>query len=239
MNRNEFLRLIEDKGGRDFVGSSAGIEKYARLFEYFDKANLNPKSIADLGGGYFSYKVLSLLAPNSHILTINKNRKDMKGCPNQLAADLEKDIRPKGRFDLVFSADTIEHMLYPDKFMSNVCRLLDNGGLLIITTPNLASWMNRLSLCLGWSPTNYDISEKYKLGNPFTEKVPAGHRSVFTSGALREYLRHWGFDIIYSSGYAYTEKVKKWRTLRIVAHRLVPRSMQEGIFVAARKNGSS
>jgi len=236
ITKKEFLKLIEDKGASDFVESSAGIEKYIRLFEYFGKAKPDPKKIADLGGGYFSYKVLSFLAPNSRILTINKDRRDMEGCPKQLIADLEKDIRLKDKFDLVFSADTIEHMLHPDNFMSNVSRLLDNGGLFIITTPNLASWMNRASLCFGLSPTNYDISSKYKLGNPFCGKTPAGHRSVFTKRALVEYLRLHGFDIVCSYGYAYTEKVKRLRAIRMLVNRIVPSSMKEGIFIVARKN---
>lgn len=43
------------------------------------------------------------------------------------------DVR---RFPLVLAIDVIEHVPYPPRFISSVSRLVDDGGLLVVDTPN-------------------------------------------------------------------------------------------------------
>jgi len=236
MNSEKFNDLITDKGKYGFVESSAGIEKYKILFSFVSKNKLKIKRIASMGGGYFDYKILSFLFPKSYILTINKNKADMKGCPNQKISDIENDeIEIKNKFDLIFCADTIEHLINPDNFLKNVNNISNKGSVFILTTPNLASWMNRLFLLFGYSPSNYDVSYQYKLGNPFASQSSAGQKTVFTPRSLSELLQKHGFKVIFRKGYGYTEKVKKMRIIRLLLNKILPDSMKEGIFIASRK----
>ena len=55
-------------------------------------------------------------------------------------------------FDLVLLLDVIEHLFDPDHVVQEIQRVLKKGGYVIITTPNLASWYNRLCLLFGWQP---------------------------------------------------------------------------------------
>jgi hypothetical protein len=41
-----------------------------------------------------------------------------------------------------------------------VRRVLREGGYLLITTPNLASWVNRLVMLLGYQPYNCEVSRR-------------------------------------------------------------------------------
>jgi predicted SAM-dependent methyltransferase len=61
-------------------------------------------------------------------------------------------------------------------------RILKHGGLLMLTTPNLATWANRLLLLMGKTPLYYDISVK----RPLT-KYGYGHVNLYTLELLRKH----------------------------------------------------
>jgi SAM-dependent methyltransferase len=68
------------------------------------------------------------------------------GCPCP-AAD--------GSYDVVIAADIIEHLIDTDMFMSEMHRIIAPGGSLIVSTPNLASWYNRVRLIRGLVPVGF------------------------------------------------------------------------------------
>lgn len=43
---------------------------------------------------------------------------------------------PENYFDVVVSFETLEHLPYPEKFLSECCRVLKTDGKLILSTPN-------------------------------------------------------------------------------------------------------
>jgi len=51
-------------------------------------------------------------------------------------SDLENVPYPDGHFDLVFTSDTIEHVLRPHKVIRELCRLTRPGGHLFISVPD-------------------------------------------------------------------------------------------------------
>lgn len=103
-------------------------------------------------------------------------------------------------FDLVFAGEIIEHVLSPDEFLLEVKRVLKKDGVLVITTPNLASWHNRMLLLFGFMPYGPEVSTRdASLGLGFLKKIknpkPAGHIRVFTLLALRDLLIMYGFTV--------------------------------------------
>lgn len=109
-------------------------------------------------------------------------------------------------FDIVIASHVIEHVLNPDFLILEAKRVLKRGGLLIIGTPNLAAWFNRLLLLFGIQPFFAEVSTVDKtLGLKFTRKLtpsrnPLGHLRLFTSVALRDILELHKFDIVKSIG---------------------------------------
>jgi len=90
-------------------------------------------------------------------------------------------------FDLIFIGDVIEHVFSPDHLLQEVARLLKPGGYTIITTPNLASWRNRLVLLFGWQPFMTEVSTSLRVGNPLAPiGKPSGHIRVFVPRALTQ-----------------------------------------------------
>ena len=88
-----------------------------------------------------------------------------------------------GSFEAVFAGEIIEHLVDTDAFLREARRVLRPGGVLVLTTPNLASFENRVRLLLGRYPrwVDYDLSGE-------------GHVRAYTWPALRRQLRDCGLD---------------------------------------------
>jgi ubiquinone/menaquinone biosynthesis C-methylase UbiE len=87
-------------------------------------------------------------------------------------------------FDLIFAGEVIEHLVDTDGFLRELNRCCKRGGHLLLTTPNLASFENRLRLLLGMYPKwlNYNLAE-------------SGHVRGYTPGALKSQLAVHGFQV--------------------------------------------
>ena len=114
--------------------------------------------------------------------------------------DVDKDDFPfrDHYFDLVFAGEIIEHLFNPDHFLHECYRILKLRGTLIITTPNLGAWYNRLTLLMGYQPYTVSASlENYWVGKPFKRSSSAGreHIRFFTLRALKQLLEVHGFEI--------------------------------------------
>jgi SAM-dependent methyltransferase len=110
------------------------------------------------------------------------------------------DIFSDRRFDVVFCGEVVEHLFSPDSLLEDVRTLLEPGGLLLISTPNLAYWVNRLLLLAGISPLFVENSARVKLGRRFRflgqESSTQGHVRLFTYSAMRDMLALHGFELL-------------------------------------------
>lgn len=109
-------------------------------------------------------------------------------------------------FDMVISQQVIEHLINPDFFIEEAKRVLKKGGLLIITTPNLGAWFNRILFLCGFQPFFSEISTIDKtLGLKFTRyltnnRQPLGHLRVFTLNGLVDLVEFHNFKLVKKIG---------------------------------------
>jgi SAM-dependent methyltransferase len=107
---------------------------------------------------------------------------------------------PGRRFDVIFCGEVIEHLFSPDALLEDLKSLLQPDGLLILSTPNLAYWANRILLPFGVSPFFLENSAVAKLGRRFRffgqGNVTEGHIRLFTYTAARDLLALHGFDLL-------------------------------------------
>lgn len=113
-------------------------------------------------------------------------------------------------FDVVHSNQVIEHLPRTDVFLREIRRVLKPGGHAVISTNNLASWHNVVSLVLGWQPTPCHVSDEVIVGNPANayegyEGAVDGqqHLRVFTGRALAGLAAFHGLtlDLDRTAGY--------------------------------------
>jgi SAM-dependent methyltransferase len=105
--------------------------------------------------------------------------------------------------DVVHSNQVIEHLPRTDHFLAEIRRILKPDGYAVISTNNLSSWHNVVSLIMGWQPFPSHVSDSVFVGNPLNfAPGPTGmgsvpgqtHQRVFTGRALAELARHHGLD---------------------------------------------
>lgn len=102
-------------------------------------------------------------------------------------------------FECVVAGEIIEHVPDPDSFLREIRRVLKPGGTLIISTPNMVSWANRILVPLGVQPLGTETSSEVALGRKHRllgqGNQVQGHLKVFTHRALREILERYGFTV--------------------------------------------
>jgi SAM-dependent methyltransferase len=114
--------------------------------------------------------------------------------------------------DVVHSNQVIEHLPRTDHFMAEIRRILKPDGYAVVSTNNLSSWHNIVSLVMGWQPFPSHVSDSVFVGNPLNfAPGPTGmgsvpgqtHQRVFTGRALAELGRHHGLepDLEAAAGY--------------------------------------
>jgi methionine biosynthesis protein MetW len=76
-------------------------------------------------------------------------------CDRVVHADLEA-LAPDelGRFDCLVAADVLEHLVDPWSALGAYARLLDPGGIAVISLPNVAHWSTYAALLKGSWPRN-------------------------------------------------------------------------------------
>jgi len=112
--------------------------------------------------------------------------------------------------DLVLLTEVIEHLVETDLVLDEIHRILRPDGLVLLTTPNLASWFNRVLLVAGRQPVFSEVSTSKVYGRPGTQVV--GHLRLFTLRALVPFLHDRGFVIeaVGAAPYHDTPRGARW-----------------------------
>src|SRR3989344_2680050 len=143
-------------------------------------------------------------------------------------------------FDFIYGAEIIEHVHSPDFFLSESNRILKKGGYIVLSTPNLCAWFNRLIFPLGFQPFFYETSKKPKLiGRGIFKKLkggetPVGHIRVFNIDAIKDLLTDNNFEILVIKGTLFDSGFPKWLLPIDTIFTLLP-SLSTGFVILAKK----
>lgn len=108
--------------------------------------------------------------------------------------------------EVVHSNQVIEHLAKTDLFLQEIQRVLRPDGYAVISTNNLASWHNVVSLVAGYQPSPAHVSDYTVTGNrlnqPFDGFVQtlAGqqHLRIFTTVGFSDLARFHGLTVLES-----------------------------------------
>lgn len=116
-----------------------------------------------------------------------------------------------GEFSVVNLAQVIEHLRDPDRLLEEINRILRPGGNLVLSTPNLCAWFNRILVPLGVQPIFYESSTRSAragagpLRRFRASDHPVGHVRLFTLRALEDLLSLYGFRVEVVQGSVFDE----------------------------------
>jgi len=118
-------------------------------------------------------------------------------------ADVEDGLPfPDAAFDVVTANQVIEHIRHTDVLLAEIRRMLAPGGIACISTNNLCSWHNVISLALGLQPPPVHVSDEVIVGNPLNpedgwphEDWGRSHVRLFSARALTELAAHHGLRL--------------------------------------------
>jgi SAM-dependent methyltransferase len=138
-------------------------------------------SVLDVGSNRGSFVRAFLdAAPNAQVLALEPDERVSDSCKNlprtdSICARIEDAALESGRFDIVHSCHTIEHLAHPQEVLADHWRVLKPGGLLVLDAPNIAIL------------DESDIVEEW-----FIDK----HLYHFSARTLIRMVRAAGFDIV-------------------------------------------
>lgn len=159
--------------------------------------------ILDIGCG-LEPALLRFKAPGDTYHGCDFYRERPHGIDQYTQLDLNRDsltaLVGKAQFDVVFCGEVIEHVFSPDALLREIRTVMRRDAILVLSTPNLGYWLNRLLLLVGVSPMFLENSAERKLGR-FTRLLgqgnpTEGHIRLFTYRALRDLLELLEFEVV-------------------------------------------
>jgi SAM-dependent methyltransferase len=215
--------------------------------DWLDDIEIADYRVLDIGGIPRLYDYMASVFDKGEVYLLNNDINNAENAELFIGDATNLPFKDES-FDFVTAFDLIEHLARPDDLLSESFRLLKVGGFFIVSTPNLASYLNRLVLLLGFSPYQYTPS-RYRVGEVFTtSKSGYGHVSVFTYNGLKELLAIHRFRTVKSCGFSYTDKFYfeldpskadrevGFYEIRNAISKLLPKSMREGMLFICRKD---
>lgn len=177
--------------------------------------------------------------------SVTEVREARKKGLNVKQANFEEKIKlPSNSIDVAYAGELIEHLYNPDLFLSELNRIVKPGGFLLLATPNLCAWFNRILVPLGIQPLFVETSTRSKLigAGPLKKlkkgSQPVGHIRIFNKDALVDILEANNFEVKHIRGAIYDEGLprKLWFIDRMFKIRP---SLSSNLLVLARKPGLS
>ena len=182
--------------------SNKRLNVFIAEYQAYKKQHNKPLKVLDIGCGrnpilaaykapddiYFScdyYESIALGGDNYHRVDLNK--------------DNLSDVFQGNKFDVIFCGEVMEHLFSPDHLLQEIKKVMHPESILILSTPNLGYYLNRLMLLVGLSPFFLENSSEYKFGRGFRQlgqmNSTEGHIRLFTFRALKEFVLFSGFKI--------------------------------------------
>lgn len=200
---NEFAKLgWYDEGEEKYFTNQKN--RYRKILEYIFKIHpIEKNNLLDVGSHMLQFSIIAKELGFEVTCTdveqfvnnaINNIRLKHFGLEKPKICQLEDYSIPfdSNSFDVIVFSETLEHLNFnPLPILNEFNRLLTTGGIVIISTPNVARLGNRIKLLFG--ETIYTSLQDYCYGDPL-----GVHRREYTSVEVEKLLEWSKFTITLS-----------------------------------------
>lgn len=190
--------------------------RFKKMIEIIESLDIEKGNILDVGcgTGYLSAKVKEIF-PKANVYGTDISQKAIETGMvlykdvNLTMADSEERFPFEDNFfDLIISGEHIAHLKDTDTYVFEISRVLKKNATLILTTPNLVSWLNRILMLIGRAPFFFEpllhtsIPVWSFLGVEFPNKhmLPSGHLRLFNINMLKKILSVYGIRVTKTYG---------------------------------------
>jgi ubiquinone/menaquinone biosynthesis C-methylase UbiE len=119
----------------------------------------------------------------------------------QQSVDGEKLPFDDASFDFVSCNHVLEHIFETERFLREIRRVSQPGGLVVISVPNVAAWMNRIAFLFSGQPLGSEVGTESTTYGFWPEMLkdrlkafmPSGHIRDFTPRSLHDLTAACGF----------------------------------------------
>ena len=103
---------------------------------------------------------------------------------------------PDASVDGIYAGEIIEHVFFTEAFLEDLRRVAAPGCRMVLSTPNLSAWFNRVFVLLGLQPLFTDTGVRPSASGNWLIKpsLPAGHIRSFTLSSLTHLLKTCGWE---------------------------------------------
>ncbi len=153
--------------------------------------------------------------------------------------DAESDAfpYPDAHFKTVLCCELLEHLpTDPMHMMGEINRILQPGGYLVLTTPNIASLRSIAAVLQGFHPQLFSTYLRPKDG-----ETDARHHREYTPAEIRQLLENSGFEVTLLETGPFREEPKPelaWVEHLLDRYILSSENRGEGIYAVGRKTGT-
>jgi len=195
--------------GSESVSSVYQVEVYKFAKKLIKSHSL--KSVLDLGCG-LGLKLKAFVAPVCNNIVGIDRRKAIEFCQKEhsfgrwYVDDIENSrLKLKKKFELIISADVIEHLVDPDHLLNYIKRHADKDTLIIISTPEreklarLGAWYRlylSLKEALSIKKIVYWLKEVMRVKKNIGPPEDKAHVREWSFAEFESYLRGKGFEVI-------------------------------------------
>ena len=204
------------------------------------------------GAGFFpTAHVLADHYPQAKVTMVNLFEDDILydfyNNIEHVKGDVTKLAFPDNHFDMAFFGELFEHVYDLPGLMAEITRVLKPGGILALSTPNLAAWYNRILLLFGKCPINYHPTPIFynsalqeqcrrEYNNSKQREFPLHHFHirVFTPDRLIDYLKIKDFVIENHTVCNLSTPDRRFFLIRKLIGYLLTQNAKEDIIIIAR-----
>jgi len=161
------------------------VPRVNKVLEFCEKFNIPQNSLIEIGAGFGTFcDELKSRNVFNKIIAIEPTPELAATCRSKGLETIESTIEnvhfdEKDKFDVAVSFEVIEHLFNPAEFIAHMVRLIQPGGMLMLTCPN---------------GQGFDIET---LG-PLSTTVDHEHLNYFNPGSLAGLLKRHGMELIES-----------------------------------------